>query len=224
MTDTAVIVVDHLGNFRGMCQHKKSPYMSMVKVMGTKNIFWGGAVTVTQWLDDSLTHNHYGARIILLMTGKWKICGHGSTRNWWGVVKIFMLFHKCHDTQWKQGCSVLQVTLSISSSSCWIRIIPVAQTICFKQTDSWVKGYMSVFAQINYIQLNGPQRFNTWHFRTGKSLQYCLYSCTYREKHHDADSSHTCREKLSDVAFISTLREEPFLTFLWLHFVHVYLL
>jgi hypothetical protein len=34
----------------------------------------------------------------------------------------------------------------------------------------------------------------------------------FRKKHHDADSSHICREKLSDVASISTLEEEHFLT------------
>jgi hypothetical protein len=45
-----------------------------------------------------------------------------------------------------------------------------------------------------------------------------------REKHDDADSSHICREKLHDVASVSTLAGKHFATTLWLHLVCVYLL
>lgn len=76
---------------------------------------------------------------------------------------------------------------------------------------------MSVFAKINYIQLNGPWRFNMWHF----SLWYCLYSCIYKEKHHDAE--HLYRKAQWCCLHIHTQRETLF-TSLWLHFVHVYLL
>lgn len=133
---------------------------------------------------------------------------------------------------WKSSCYFTNV---ITHSESWDAVCCKSLNFLFKlSTQNYISGTYNLFLinwQLSERHMSVFAKKTTYSWKvhgdstcgTSGQEKVCdsLCSCTYRKKHHDADSSHICREKLIDVASIFTLEEEHFLTYLWLHLVRV---